>query len=52
MPEKNNRTLFDDATLERMKRYFRLEDHDELLRYIKIYGMRRHIDILEVIGFS
>lgn len=52
MPEKNNHTLFDDATLERMKRYFRLEDHDELLRYIKIHGMRRHIDILEVIGFS
>jgi hypothetical protein len=52
MPEENSRTLYDDATLERMKRYFKQEDHDELLRYIKTHGMRRHIDVFEEIGSS
>lgn len=39
--------LYDDRTIERMKRYYKVESHDELLRYIKIHGMRRHIDMLE-----
>ena len=39
--------LYDDATLERMKRYYRVEDHDELLRYIKTHGMRRHSEVLD-----
>ncbi len=47
MPEENNYPLYDDATLERMKRYFRQEDHDELLKYIKTRGMRRHVDVFE-----
>ncbi len=47
VPKKENYLLYDDATLERMKGYFRLKNHDELLRYVKAYGMRRHIDILE-----
>ncbi|HEX2014084.1 MAG TPA: hypothetical protein VLA68_02540 [Nitrososphaera sp.] len=46
---KNDRTrpIYDDALLERMKRYYKVEDHDELLKYIKNHGMRRHIDRLE-----
>jgi hypothetical protein len=47
MPEENNYPLYDDDTLERMKRYFRQEDHDELLRYIKTHSMRRHVDVFE-----
>jgi hypothetical protein len=47
-PEKERKDyLYDDATLEKMRHYFRLKSHDELLRYIKTHGMRRHVDILE-----
>lgn len=42
-----NRPVYDDATLERMKRYYKVDDNDELLKYIKKHGMRRHIDILD-----
>jgi hypothetical protein len=52
MPEKKNYTLYDDATLERMKYYFRQEDHDALLRYIKTHGMQRHVDVFEEIDSS
>jgi hypothetical protein len=37
----------DDAMIERMKRYYKVEDHGELLKFIKTQGMRRHIDILD-----
>ena len=47
MPEEKNYSFYDDATLERMKRYFRQEDQDELLRYIKTHGMKRHVDVFE-----
>jgi hypothetical protein len=50
VPEENHYTLYDDATLERMKHYFKQRDQDELLRYIKAHGLRRHIDILEENG--
>ena len=39
--------LYDDATLELMKRYYKVEDHDELLKFIKTHGVRRHADILD-----
>lgn len=39
--------IYDDATLERMKRYYKVEDHEELLKFIKTHGVRRHIDILD-----
>ncbi|HEV8405176.1 MAG TPA: hypothetical protein VGQ13_04630 [Nitrososphaera sp.] len=52
MPEKKNYTLCDDATLEGMKNYFRQEDHDALLRYIKTHSMLRHVDIFEEIDSS
>ena len=45
--EDSNRPVYDDATLERMKRYYKVDDNDELLKYIKTHGMRRHIDILD-----
>jgi hypothetical protein len=40
--ERNNDALNDDAALEKMQHYSRLKSDDELLRYIKTYGMRRH----------
>jgi len=52
MPEKKKYALYDDATLERMKHYFRQEDHDELIRYIKTHGMRRHADVFDEIDSS
>ncbi len=52
MPEKKKYTLYDDATLERMKHYFRQEDHDELIRYIKTHGMPRHADVFDEIDSS
>ena len=39
--------IYDDAMIERMKRYYKVEDHDELLKFIKTHGMRRHVDILD-----
>jgi hypothetical protein len=52
MPEKKKYTLFDDATLERMKHYFKQEDHDALLRYIKTHGIRKHVDLFEELESS
>lgn len=46
-PKDDSYSIYDDATLERMKRYYKVEDHDELLKYIKTHGARRHIDILD-----
>jgi hypothetical protein len=40
-------STYDDATLERMKRYFRLADKDELLKFIKRYDANRHSDMIE-----
>lgn len=50
MPEERHYVTYDDATLERMMHYFKQHNHNELLRYIKTHGMRRHIDILEENG--
>ena len=52
MPEKKKYTLYDDATLERMKHYFKQEDQDALLRYIKTHGIRKHFDVFEEIDSS
>jgi hypothetical protein len=30
---------YDDETLEHMKRYYKIEDHDSLLRFIKLHGL-------------
>ncbi|HKU48564.1 MAG TPA: hypothetical protein VJP79_01315 [Nitrososphaera sp.] len=39
--------IYDDATIERMKRYYKVEDNDELLKFIKTHGIRKHTDILD-----
>jgi Mn-dependent DtxR family transcriptional regulator len=34
---------YDDETLERMKRYYKIDDHDDhddLLRFIKTHGLK------------
>lgn len=33
------RVLYDDDTLEEMKRYYKIENQDELLRFIKTHGL-------------
>ena len=46
--DKKGHTVYDDATLERMKEYYKIEgSHDDLLKYIKSRGVRRHIDLLD-----
>lgn len=34
------RTHYDDETLERMKQYYKIEDHNDLLRFIKAHGLK------------
>jgi hypothetical protein len=36
--QKRNSTI-DDETLENMKRYYKIDDHKELLQYIKKNGV-------------
>ncbi len=45
--DEDSYPIYDDATLERMKRYYKVEDHGELLKFIKTHGIRRHADILD-----
>ena len=40
MRKKQQRPIYDDKTLEHMKHYYKIESHDELLRYIKRHGLR------------
>ena len=35
MAKNKKYSVIDDETLENMKRYYRIENHDELLRYMK-----------------
>ena len=34
------RVDYDDETLEKMKRYYKIDNHDELLRFIKTHGLK------------
>jgi hypothetical protein len=34
------RVHYDDETLERMKTYYKIEDYNDLLRFIKAHGLR------------
>ena len=36
------RVHYDDETLEKMKRYYKIDDHDELLRFIKTHGLKNY----------
>lgn len=31
---------YDDETLEKMKRYYKIDDNEELLRFIKTHGLK------------
>ncbi|MGI0033220.1 MAG: hypothetical protein ACRD97_08115 [Nitrososphaeraceae archaeon] len=33
---------YDDEILEKMKRYYKIDDHDELLRFIKTHGLKNY----------
>ena len=33
---------YDDETLEKMKRYYKIDNKDELLRFIKTHGLRNY----------
>ena len=35
-------THYDDETLEKMKRYYKIDDQDELLRFIKTHGLKNY----------
>jgi hypothetical protein len=37
--KKKQPLIYDDQTLENMRRYFKVEKHDALLNYIKKYGL-------------
>lgn len=45
--QDNSPPVYDDDTIERMKRYYKVETHDELLKFIKTHGMRRHVDLMD-----
>ena len=33
---------YDDETLEKMKRYYEIDDNEELLRFIKTHGLKNY----------
>lgn len=35
MARRGKEPTYDDETLENMKRYYRIDNHDDLLKYIK-----------------
>jgi hypothetical protein len=36
----NRRVDYDDETLEKMKRYYKIDNHEDLLRFIKTHGLK------------
>ena len=36
------RVHYDDETLEKMKRYYKIDDNEELLRFIKTHGLKNY----------
>jgi hypothetical protein len=34
--------IYDDETLENMKKYYNIEDHTDLLKFIKLNGITTH----------
>lgn len=43
-PRGKSYVHYDDDTLERMKRYYKIEHYDELLRFIKTQGLQNEDD--------
>ena len=34
--------IYDDQTLENMKKYYNIDDHTDLLKFIKLNGITNH----------
>ena len=43
-PTGKSHVRYDDDILERMKRYYKIEDYDDLLRFIKTHGLHNEND--------
>ena len=43
-PSGKSHVHYNDDILERMKRYYKIEDNDELLRFIKTHGLQNEND--------
>ena len=43
-PRGKSHVHYNDDTLERMKRYYKIEDYDESLRFIKTHGLQNEND--------
>ena len=37
-----NARIYDDETLENMKKYYNIDDHTDLLKFIKLNGIMDH----------
>ena len=37
---KAKKNHYDDETFERMKKYYKIDDHEDLLRFIKTHGLK------------
>lgn len=46
--------IYDDETLEKMKKYYNIDDHTDLLKFIRSQGLHedRHYDNNEVISIQ
>jgi len=44
--KKSKPRIYDDETLEKMKKYYNIDDHTDLLKFIKSHGLHedRHYD--------
>ncbi|HEU5446193.1 MAG TPA: hypothetical protein VFU67_03550 [Nitrososphaeraceae archaeon] len=42
MTPKIKKNHHDDETLERMKKYYKVDNDDDLLRFIKIHGLKNY----------
>jgi hypothetical protein len=40
--EKVEKHHYDDETLERMKKYYKIDNDDDLLRFIKTHGLKNY----------
>lgn len=37
---RERKNQYDDETLARMKKYYKIDDHTDLLRFIKTHGLK------------
>jgi hypothetical protein len=50
--KKSKPRIYDDETLEKMKKYYNIDDHTDLLKFIRSQGLHedQHYDNNEVIS--